>query len=181
MERLMTTINREFQTKVHELTALAYRQSIPCPPLVALNDWMSRQPTDGAVSAAARPAANEAAPAGGPGSFDDAALSAVRSSPNGVGIDDLAAILKPYGKPKNQVGAALGRLKRAGRIRERGELWFIKAAAPRGRPATAGKAGSVDKRTKQRRTRRVDAAKGNGAATGAPAEGQPQAAAAPAS
>jgi hypothetical protein len=168
----MTPVNPAFQAKVHELTALAYEKAIPCPPLVALNDWLRRQPTVAAMPApAARPSAIGNAP-GGEGSFDEAVVAAVRSSPNGVAIADLQAILAAYKKPNNQIGAALGRLKRAGRIQERGGVWRTKAAAP----AAARKA-AAPKQTAGARRRGRPPRSSNGAER-APAENQPQAGAA---
>lgn len=176
----MTTINREFETTLLRLSTIALKANYDCPPLIALNNWALEQMTASAAATApltqrpARPGANGAAP-GGQGSFDEAVLAAVKSSPDGVGIGDLRSILATYKKPNNQIGAALGRLKRKNLIQQRGELWLIKT---RGRPAGSGKATTVDKTIGARRTRRARGAAKAGAGNGAAEAGAAQAAAA---
>jgi hypothetical protein len=173
----MPQINPIFERMIHQATAYAFQHGISCPPLIGVNNWLFAQTrvAEAAATPASRPTtANGAAP-GGPVSFDDALIAAVRSSPNGVSLDDLQAILASSKKPKNQIAAAAVRLAKKALLAKRGELWFIKTAA-RGRPA--GKTGTVDKTMPERRTRRARGGKtaGNGATPAG--EAQPQAASA---
>lgn len=153
MEKTMAQINPAFTQKVYELTAFAYKNGIDCPALSTLNEWTIGQ-LGRNTSAAATPTprirnrtAAKTAKAATPGNFDDAVLAAVKSSAAGVGIDDLSAILKPHGRPNNQIGTALARLVKKGLIEKRaepsGDAWLPTTGATidttitrgRGRPA----------------------------------------------
>ncbi len=175
----MTTINREFETGLLMLNAAALKANIPCPPLIALNNWTLEQMKAVATApapATSRPGTNGAAPGvKGSGTFDEVVLTAVKASPDGVAIGDLQsqAAIAAYKKPNNQIGAALGRLAKKALVQKKGDLWLIKPS--RGRPAASGKASTVDKTIGARRNRRARGA----AKAGVPeAQGTEQAAAA---
>lgn len=76
------------------------------------------------------------------GSFDDAVLAAVRTSKKGASMDDLVAILADYRKTRQQIGSAIGRQIKGGRIERRDDLWFWNGDA-----ATTGKKSRVVDRT----------------------------------
>ncbi|TAK82104.1 MAG: hypothetical protein EPO09_21705, partial [Aquabacterium sp.] len=118
----MPAVNPAFQQKIHELTAFAYQHQIDCPPLIGINNWLAQQSAATPISARTGSLTGQAVP------FDDAVLAAVKSSPNGVGLADLRAILAPYARPPNQIETALGRLTRAKTIEKRGDLWYMSGA-----------------------------------------------------
>src|SRR4029077_1594630 len=131
----MPEINANFIAKAqemsHALTALAYKDGILCPALVAFNDWLARA----GITLAAIPPSTIATD-----NFDDAVLFAVQSSPNGVGLDDLRAILATYKKPANQIGLALARLVKKGLLTVAGtapeQIWTFMGATTTGTTGT---------------------------------------------
>src|SRR5205085_2027867 len=85
------------------------------------------------------------------GSFDEAVLAAVRTSPKGADITELQPILASYGKPNNQIGAALARLSKQQKIvKGTDNLWHFRGA------------GKID-RTIGTRRRQAKATTGTGA------------------
>lgn len=139
----MAQINPAFVQKTLELTSIAYKLGIDCPALHSLNDWTIKQFGNGATTMATRLAKTEI------GSFDNAVLDAVRTS-DGVSLANLSTMLASWNRPNNLIGAALGRLKRQGKITQSGDLWRIKKAT-RARTTSP----KVDKTLPQRRQRRT--------------------------
>lgn len=166
----MVAINPALMRDVHKVTAGFYEAGISCQPLVDFNRWIMSQPL--AIGEAA--AANDAThlPAAG---FDTALATALESSGAiGVDITDLRVILKPYDKTTAAIGAALGRMKKAGTAEQRGSLWYATTA---GKPATAATVDkSIDTRRRNRKTatgRGARAAAANAPAGGTEAEAEP--------
>lgn len=178
----MPAINPVFVQKLYELTAFAYQNGVVCPPLEALNQWTLAQLAATGASTAGIPtrAANDATSGrrgtNGAGNFDDAVLAAIASSPNGVENADMRPILAQYRRTASQIGAALSRLAKAGKIEKKGERWRLKRAG----------GGTVDRSigTRRRNTRTATPARATrtasatAGATGTAAEAQPQAASA---
>lgn len=144
----MPAITPALLGQCYQLTAGFYAAGIECPPLVAFNKWIGEHMTGSPSTAAQTAIANNAIGTRGkrstgnatktPSTYDAAVLTAVQSSPAGIGIDGLAPMLKSYGKPANQIGAALGRLTRAGKIEKKGELWYAALSATVDRTLVAG-------------------------------------------
>lgn len=159
----MTAINPTLLREGYKLTASFYEAGIDCPPLVEFNRWIMSQQLAvgqaGAVPAATKPLGN------GTADFDTALTAALKTSPNGVDIGDLRAILTPYGKTPPAIGAALGRMAKAGTAEKRGELWFATADGKVDRRLTQGRV----RKPRQRRTTGQP-----GAAAGAEAAGDAQ-------
>lgn len=115
----MAAINPLFGEKLYELTALAYEQNIACPLLAQLNGWYIGQ--KGAMTAGLPIATGLPGETG----FAAAVLAAIKSSPTGVDMNDLRAILAEHNQPAQTIGATIGRLIRAGQVEKRGDLWFF--------------------------------------------------------
>lgn len=123
-----THLTADFVAGANALFATAYLNNIDCPPLRALGQWLEMQL--GATPISGQRPAVDSTPTT---NFDAAALAAINSSPNGVPLTDLVSILKHYGRPNNQVAAALARLEKKGTIKKIGELWYGATADPNGK------------------------------------------------
>jgi hypothetical protein len=131
-------INPNFVAAAYGLTALAYKEGIDCPPLVAFNAWIMGQI---ASPLAAMPAANAS-------EFNAALAAALQSSPAGITTSDLRTILTRFGKSASEIGLAVGRLARKGTVQKKDHLWFWIGA-----PATGN--GNVDRTLPPRRGRKA--------------------------
>lgn len=161
----MPTITKDLLHQGFNFATACYDSGIDATPLTT---WLSDQARLGLTAPIAGTMATSsttANPTADTGIFDQAVLAAVQSSPNGVAMDDLRPILAQYGKPNNQIGAALGRLMRKNLIAKNGNLWQTKI----------DKSLDTRRRTRTRGTsagRKAMAANGGGSA----GEAQPQAA-----
>jgi hypothetical protein len=133
----MPTINPVFEKKILDAMAYAGAHHIDCPPLVGVYNWIATQARAAPVAAAAGTTAVKP-------SFREALLAAVQSSPQGVGLSDLQAILKTYNLKPNLIAAEAGRQAKAGTIKKAGDLWFF-----------VGSAGSINHTIDQRRASRA--------------------------
>jgi hypothetical protein len=140
----MPAINPALQRDLFKLTAGFYAAGIDCPPLVELNRWALSQPLDATIAPALAPALATTTAAAAAATFQDALAAALKSSPRGTDVSDLRAILADYKLTGAQIGAALGRMAKAGTAHKVGELWF----------GTRAKAERVDRSLDQRRTRK---------------------------
>lgn len=126
---------------VHGAVAQAWQDNLDCPPLLNLLRWMQNQSlTSISTQRLATPANNA--------SFDDAVLAAITSSPNGVGLGDLGAILKHLGRPATAITPALNRLLKAKKIEKRGADWYAPEIAATGN-------GNIDRTSMSARRRAI--------------------------
>jgi hypothetical protein len=138
----MSAITPTLLRQSYDLTAAFYAAGIDCPPLIMFNEWMSRELAKEAARPI-KPATVTTTKVPAPqATFATALTSALISSPDGVSIADLRAILAPYKPTATMIGATLGRMTKAGTAEKKGELWFAKSATITGidkRRKTAGK------------------------------------------
>lgn len=159
----MPAINKELLHQGYNFAIACYDAGIDATPVAT---WLSDQARLSMANPAPQTSATPAV------DFDTALATALESS-GAIGVDmtDLRVILKSYGKTASAIGAALGRMKKAGAAEQRGNLWF--AATKRARPANVDQ--SIGTRRRGRRTGTTGAAKATPANT---AEAPAQAAAA---
>jgi hypothetical protein len=164
----MPAMNKDLLHQGYNFTIACFDNGIDATPV---STWLTEQARLGmAPIVGTETGTHTGLPLNGLPTFDNAVLAAVRSSPNGVDMNDLRAILAQYGKPPAAIGAALGRLQKKQLISKKGNLW------------TAGKVTSIDTRRQRKRGAARAANKGAGSTTGTgnagAGEAQPAAAAA---